>query len=187
MSARPFAEVITIFSSNVDVDLRRFFEQATLSVMLRNGGAHLKNFGMLYSDADDVRLSPVFDVVTTAVYQFERPGGVLSEDRTMALKWLKGKTFAAKPYPTYGQLEKFAAHVCRGAGNARITVDTIAQAMSVTLARAASDPRIPGEFLESMRQQWAFGLAYADEAGAAGTRRKAGRNGKKRDSSGLRP
>jgi serine/threonine-protein kinase HipA len=178
------AEVITLFSSNAGADLKRFFEQVALSVMLRNGDAHLKNFGMLYSDADDVRLSPVFDVVTTAVYQFERPGGVLSEDRTMALKWLKGKTFAGRQYPTYGQLADFAAHVCRGAADPRATVDAIAQAMSATLARSASDTRIPGDFLDAMRQQWAFGLAYADEAGAAGTRPKAGRGSRKRDSSG---
>jgi serine/threonine-protein kinase HipA len=30
-------------------DLARFFEQLALSVMLRNGDAHLKNFGVLYT------------------------------------------------------------------------------------------------------------------------------------------
>jgi len=183
-SYEAIAEVITIFSSDVNADLKRFFEQVTLSVMLRNGDAHLKNFGMLYSNSDDVRLSPVFDVVTTAIYQFERPGGVLSEDRTMALKWLKGKTFAGKPYPTYEQLVDFAANTCRGAPDPRITVEAIAQAMRVTLDRAASDPRIRSDFLDSMRQQWAFGLAYADEAGAAQTHQKVLRQSKKLDSNG---
>ena len=30
-------------------DLQRFFEQVALSVMVRNGDAHLKNFGVLCS------------------------------------------------------------------------------------------------------------------------------------------
>ena len=90
----------------------------------------------------------------------------------MALKWLKGKTFANRQYPTYEQLADFASKVCRGAGNPLITVHSIAEGMRVTLERAASDRRIPGDFLESMRQQWAFGLAYSGEAEAAGTRRR---------------
>ena len=50
--------------------LREFFSMLSLSVVLRNGDAHLKNFGLLYTDpgADDCRLSPLYDVVCTAVY-----------------------------------------------------------------------------------------------------------------------
>lgn len=44
----------------------RFFAQMAFSVMVRNGDGHLKNFGVLYTCADDVRLAPMFDVVTTA-------------------------------------------------------------------------------------------------------------------------
>lgn len=160
------AEVVAIFSSDPLADLKRLFEQVTLSVMLRNGDAHLKNFGMLYDSSADVRLSPVFDVVTTAVYQFERPGGVLTEDRTMALKWRRGKAFAQRPYPTYAQLAEFAKEACRGAAEPRATVEAIARAMTGTLARAASDARVPADFLATLRQQWAIGLAYADAAAA---------------------
>jgi serine/threonine-protein kinase HipA len=37
---------------------------------MRNGDAHLKNFGMLYTDpgTDDCRLSPVYDIVCTTIY-----------------------------------------------------------------------------------------------------------------------
>ena len=37
--------------------------------MVRNGDAHLKNFGVLYaSPLDTVTLAPVYDVVTTTAY-----------------------------------------------------------------------------------------------------------------------
>ena len=46
----------------------RFFGPLILSVAVRNGDAHLKNFGVMYDDAGPVRLTPVYDVVTTTAY-----------------------------------------------------------------------------------------------------------------------
>lgn len=47
----------------------QFFATLVLSVMVRNGDAHLKNFGVLYaSPSDSVRLAPVYDIVTTTAY-----------------------------------------------------------------------------------------------------------------------
>ncbi len=47
----------------------QFFAALVLSVMVRNGDAHLKNFGVLYSaPRNTVELAPVYDVVTTTVY-----------------------------------------------------------------------------------------------------------------------
>ena len=39
--------------------------------VLRNGDAHLKNFGLLYSDVERPRLAPVYDVLTTQVWIHE--------------------------------------------------------------------------------------------------------------------
>ena len=66
--------------------LKEFFESIVLSMILRNGDAHLKNFGLLYTDpsSDDCRLSPLFDVICTAVY--------LPRDQ-MALKLAKTKSW----------------------------------------------------------------------------------------------
>jgi len=48
---------------------KQFFSTLVLSVMLRNGDAHLKNFGVLYDlPGHDVRLAPVYDLVTTTAY-----------------------------------------------------------------------------------------------------------------------
>jgi serine/threonine-protein kinase HipA len=47
----------------------QFFAALALSVMLRNGDGHLKNFGVLYaSPSGPVKLAPVYDLVTTTVY-----------------------------------------------------------------------------------------------------------------------
>ena len=48
---------------------QQFFATLVLSSMVRNGDAHLKNFGVLYSSsAEPIRMAPVFDVVTTTAY-----------------------------------------------------------------------------------------------------------------------
>jgi serine/threonine-protein kinase HipA len=47
----------------------QFFGMLVLSSMVRNGDAHLKNFGVLYErPGADVYLAPVYDIVTTTVY-----------------------------------------------------------------------------------------------------------------------
>jgi serine/threonine-protein kinase HipA len=47
----------------------QFFATLVLSVMLRNGDAHLKNFGVLYeTPAAHITLAPVYDLVTTTAY-----------------------------------------------------------------------------------------------------------------------
>lgn len=47
----------------------QFFATLVLSCMMRNGDAHLKNFGVLYENSGAaVRLAPVYDVVTTVAY-----------------------------------------------------------------------------------------------------------------------
>ena len=50
--------------------LEQYFSSVVLSIVLQNGDAHLKNFGMLYTDSgtDDCRLSPIYDIVCTTVY-----------------------------------------------------------------------------------------------------------------------
>lgn len=50
--------------------LEEYFGSLVLSVVLQNGDAHLKNFGLLYTDpgSDDCRLSPIYDIVCTTIY-----------------------------------------------------------------------------------------------------------------------
>lgn len=154
------AQVISLMSSSPASDLAAFFEQLAFSVMVRNGDAHLKNFGMLYAHESDVRLSPMFDVVTTAIYRFERPGGFETEDRTLALKWRRGKHYTSRAYPDTAELVDFGRAVC-GVSQPHEVIQRIAQAMSSTLQAAKTDGRVGAMLLEPMAAQWATGMHHA--------------------------
>ena len=141
-------------------NLQRFFAQVAFSAMVRNGDAHLKNFGLLYRSAADVWLAPMFDVVTTSIYRYTQyAGGPELEDRTMALKLFAGR-HRSKTYPTTEELLDFGRRVCGVAQPARVLAG-IATAMRTALQEALGDPRVPKALLGEMEQAWEEGLAYA--------------------------
>jgi serine/threonine-protein kinase HipA len=128
--------------------------------MVRNGDAHLKNFGVLYRSATDVWLAPMFDVVTTAIYKYTRyPGGPELEDRTLALKLFAGK-HRTKAYPTTQELHDFGRRICGVSQPARV-LEGIAEAMRQTLSDARGDARIPAALLSRMGNAWEEGMQHA--------------------------
>lgn len=137
---------------------QRFFEYLALCVMVRNGDAHLKNFGLLYEHpvaATSPTLAPLYDVVTTTAYSYRdyRSERTLV-DRTLALKLNKQKR-----YPTRQELLKFGADVCHVRDPAQV-IERIASAMSETLR--ANHERIDSAFLQLLRSEWDDGrLAMA--------------------------
>ena len=141
-------------------NLHRFFEQVAFSIMVRNGDAHLKNFGLLYRSAEQVWLAPMFDVVTTSIYTYTQyAGGPELEDRTLALKLFAGKHHS-KAYPTKEELEDFGRRV-RGVSQPAHTLSRIAQAMHSTMEKAKGDPRVPKALRAQMAQAWESGYGYA--------------------------
>jgi len=144
-------------------NLHRFFEQVALSVMVRNGDGHLKNFAVTYGKDEVPSLSPLFDVVTTAIYTYTRyVGDVEHTDRTMALKLFAGKHHT-KAYPTTEELMQFGTEVC-GVVRPGPVLQRIAQAMQETLDDAKGDARIPPDLLALMEPVWQDGMAYAPKA-----------------------
>ena len=141
-------------------NLHRFFEQVAFTVMVRNGAAHLKNFGVLYRGPDDAWLAPMFDVVTTAVYRYTRyEGGPELEDRTLALKLFAGR-HGSKVYPDTDELLTFGRKVCEVSRPMQV-LQRIAAAMDETLADARGDSRIPRGLRDDMEGFWRSGMAYA--------------------------
>ena len=125
--------------------------------MVRNGDGHLKNFGVLYRNARDVRLSPLYDVVTTSIYRYSRyEEGPELEDRTLALRLFRKSR--SKTYPLGDELLHFGRSVCGVADPGKVTT-RIAQAMHEVLAQAPTDGRIPGQTLEKMQVAWETGMA----------------------------
>ena len=81
-------------------ELARFFRALALTVAVRNGDAHRKNFGVIYDDATgEVTLAPTFDVITTTAY--------LPQD-TLALT-MDG----TKRWPDRKRLERFGVRHCQ--------------------------------------------------------------------------
>ncbi len=52
----------------VDADKHRLLKLCILNDVLRNGDAHMKNFGLLYDSLEDARLAPVYDVLDTTLF-----------------------------------------------------------------------------------------------------------------------
>lgn len=141
-------------------NLQRFFQQVAFSVMVRNGDAHLKNFGVLYRSASEIWLAPMFDVVTTAIYPYTRyPGGPELEDHTLALKLFAGR-HRTRAYPTKDDLIEFGRRVCGVSQPGKVLSD-IAQAMHAVLQEARNDERVPAALLAKMRTAWGEGMLLA--------------------------
>lgn len=66
------AKAIRLFCSpdQVQGSLAQLFAMVSLSCIVGNGDAHLKNFGLLYSEPTqrDARLAPAYDIVNTTAY-----------------------------------------------------------------------------------------------------------------------
>ncbi len=98
----------------------QFFASLVLSCMIRNGDAHLKNFGVLYErPGQPVRLAPVYDMVTTVAYiQRDVPALSLAGSK----KWWPRKV-----------LEKFAiAHLALPVGKVGQIFDEVAEGVTDT-------------------------------------------------------
>lgn len=66
------AKAIRLFCgpAHISASLSQLFDMVALSCIVGNGDAHLKNFGLLYSDSSgsDARLAPAYDIVNTTAY-----------------------------------------------------------------------------------------------------------------------
>lgn len=139
--------------------LARYFEYVVLSVMVRNGDAHLKNFGLLYQHpgAGFPALAPLFDVVTTSVYDVEDPqSGRTLSDRTLALKMNK-----KREYPTRKVLMQFGRAAC-GVSRPDDVIERIGAAMDDTLRETGQ--RIDPGLLARMTREWEAGWASVKSA-----------------------
>jgi len=77
-------KALNLYSSAPKEDIELFFKMVVLSCLVGNGDGHLKNFAMLYSNPEDLRLSPLYDVVNTQIYM---------PNDTLALNLAKSRNF----------------------------------------------------------------------------------------------
>lgn len=142
-------------------ELEKFFQQVAFSILVRNGDAHLKNFGVLYSNETDIRLAPMFDVLTTSIYKYTRFGtGEEIEDRTMALKLRKGDK--TRTYPLARELLDFGRRAC-GVDRPHEFILKAADAMAATLSFIRQDERVPQDLVPKLKDAWEYGFALSRE------------------------
>jgi serine/threonine-protein kinase HipA len=135
-------------STHVNDDMEKLFTLIALNCALRNGDAHLKNFGMVYEDVlAEARLAPVYDLVTTSAY--------LAKD-SLALT-LNGST----KWPTARELRKLGETRAGGTpAKIRHILERIDEAMQATASEVRRYIKEHPEFAEigqRMLQEWESG------------------------------
>jgi serine/threonine-protein kinase HipA len=139
-------------SPYVYTDLEKLFTLIALNCALRNGDAHLKNFGIVYDDVlGEARLAPAYDLVTTAVY--------LPKD-SMALT-LNGST----RWPAAKELQRLGETRAGGTpSQVKSILARIAEAIQSTSAEMRSYMKEHPDFAEigeRMLQEWEKGIALS--------------------------
>jgi serine/threonine-protein kinase HipA len=137
-------------SRHINEDLERLFTLMALNCAIRNGDAHLKNFGIVYDDVlGEARLAPVYDLVTTSVY--------LPKD-SMALT-LNGTT----RWPSAKELRRLGETQMVGApAKVRQILERIGDAIAQTIPDMRSymkEHRDFAEVGERMLEEWEKGAA----------------------------
>ncbi len=135
-------------STHVNEDLEKLFTLIALNCAIRNGDAHLKNFGIVYDDVQgEARLTPVYDLVTTSVY--------LAKD-SLALT-LNGST----QWPTAKELRRLGETRAGGTpARIRQMLERVDQAIQNTATEVRSYMEQHPEFAgigQRMLQQWESG------------------------------
>ena len=143
-------------SPAVLADIEKLFTLIALNCALRNGDAHLKNFGIVYEDVlGEARLAPVYDLVTTSIY--------LPKD-CLALT-LNGTT----QWPDSKALRRFGETRMTGTpAKIRAILERISDALSQTETDLRSYIKEHPNFErvgERMLQEWAKGRQLSLQSG----------------------
>jgi len=135
-------------STHVTEDMEKLFTLIALNCAIRNGDAHLKNFGIVYDHVlGEARLAPVYDLVTTSAY--------LAKDG-LALT-LNGST----GWPTAKELRRLGETRVGGSpAKIRQMLERIADAVEDTAIELRAYIKEHAEFAqvgERMVQEWSGG------------------------------
>lgn len=129
--------------------LEDFFRSLVVSCAVKNGDAHLKNFGVLYESADKlVTLAPAYDIVTTTPY---------IKDDSLALT-LEG----SKRFPKAKKMINFAKLQCNlQPAKATSIMDEVAESVVTTMSELQQHIKAHPDFEkigEAMLREWNDGL-----------------------------
>jgi len=90
-SYEQIAKLIYSYTTNKKESMVAFYKTVIMNYLLKNGDAHLKNFGLLYDDDfKNIFYSPVYDVVNTVVYIHKDKPALMLEGKKI---WHSKDTF----------------------------------------------------------------------------------------------
>lgn len=67
-------------SQSIHRSLDLFLGQYLFASTIRNGDAHLKNFGLIYNEVQDVQMAPTYDMLSMSVYAPSRSNSLDADD-----------------------------------------------------------------------------------------------------------
>lgn len=154
--------VKTFCGVNAKESLKRLYAQILLSSVIRNGDAHLKNFGLVYDNVDNASLSPVYDMLTMSAYApksqtgdtLDQPALMMSGKRA----WLNEKT----AYMLAKQCE--ISDAVREEVSKSLVI-AIMETVQDLLARAEADVN----FMDTgcrIAELWGHGVSWLDQTAA---------------------
>ena len=142
-------------STHLGEDMEKLFALIVLNCALRNGDAHLKNFGIVYDDVQgEARLAPVYDLVTTSVYL---PKDSMALTLNGTTKWASARELQRLGETRLGSTPARVRQVLEG----------IEAAMADTSKELDAYMKAHAEFLEignRMLEQWEQGVALSLKA-----------------------
>ncbi len=120
-SYEQIAKKIKEYSYNVEEDLKDYFKMIVVNNLIRNGDAHLKNFGLLFNkDFSNIRLAPAYDLICTTAY--------IKDDKPALT--INGK----KQWLTKKELVEFGKNICLlSEQEAKQIIDTSVNAVEETI------------------------------------------------------
>ena len=105
-SYEQIAKIIYAYTTNKKESMIAFYKTVVMNYLLKNGDAHLKNFGLLFDDDfKNIFYSPVYDVVNTVVYIYKDKPALMLEGKKI---WhskdtlILGTNQATKPVTSTG-------------------------------------------------------------------------------------
>jgi len=100
--------------------ISRFYAQYSACMAIRNGDAHLKNFGLVYTGLDDAELSPVYDMLTMSAYALRAQHGDALDEPALSFggvrRWFTPKTqaqFAARCRVSASEQKRVSHTLCK--------------------------------------------------------------------------
>jgi serine/threonine-protein kinase HipA len=134
-------------ASKRHAELLKLFRQLAFNYAIENGDAHWKNFGLVYEDPDNARLSPAYDVLTTTCFPT-----LVHDAPALTLNGRKVWDGA------FAELRRVGASLCLlGAAQMKEVFDQIGDGL-LGMAKAISEAKAAypdaAEYIDRMKGAW---------------------------------